>query len=110
MGDGDHVWAAAEWIMAIRNSFLREEGRVLVIGAGISESWRAAKEPLVYGPVPTEFGRVEVEILPHKRNWLVRCRADWRQPPQDGRIALPGTGQATTSPKKLLEVEVGQSK
>ena len=35
MGDGQHGWAAAEWIMIIRNAFVREEHDHLVIGAGI---------------------------------------------------------------------------
>jgi len=26
MGDGQHVWAAAEWVLMMRNCFVREEG------------------------------------------------------------------------------------
>jgi len=26
MGDGQHVWAAAEWLMIVRHCFVREEG------------------------------------------------------------------------------------
>src|SRR6185503_7644675 len=35
MGDGEHVWAAAEWILLMRNCFVREEGDSLVVGSGI---------------------------------------------------------------------------
>ncbi|MCM2315871.1 MAG: hypothetical protein NDJ92_12060, partial [Thermoanaerobaculia bacterium] len=39
MGDGHHVWASADWFMMMRNSFLREEGETLVIGAGVLPEW-----------------------------------------------------------------------
>ena len=32
MGDGQHVWAAAEWIIMVRNLFIREEGNTLLFG------------------------------------------------------------------------------
>ena len=35
MGDGQHGWAAAEWVMMMRNCFVREEGDRLIIGSGI---------------------------------------------------------------------------
>ena len=35
MGDGQHGWAAAEWVMMIRNLFVREEGRSAGHGFGI---------------------------------------------------------------------------
>ncbi|MEK8023577.1 MAG: hypothetical protein AAB229_07185, partial [Candidatus Hydrogenedentota bacterium] len=42
MGDGQHAWAAAEWVLAIRNCFVREEcwnqeENGLIIGAGVPE-------------------------------------------------------------------------
>jgi hypothetical protein len=38
MGDAHHVWAAAEWVLMLRNCFLRKEPRAhfLVIGSGPS--------------------------------------------------------------------------
>ena len=38
MGDGQHGWAAAEWVMMLRNLFVREEGRDLLIGTGLLPS------------------------------------------------------------------------
>ena len=35
MGDGQHAWAAAEWIIMLRNIFVREENDVLILCAGI---------------------------------------------------------------------------
>ena len=39
MGDGQHIWAAAEWALMIRNLFVREEGDKLVLGAGLFPRW-----------------------------------------------------------------------
>ena len=33
MGDGHHVWAAAEWVLMLRYCFLREEGDTLVLAS-----------------------------------------------------------------------------
>ena len=35
MGDGQHVWAAAEWVLMIRNCFAREEDDHLILCSGI---------------------------------------------------------------------------
>src|SRR6185436_20954594 len=35
MGDGQHVWAAAEWVLMLRNLFVREEGDRLILGSGL---------------------------------------------------------------------------
>jgi hypothetical protein len=62
MGDGQHGWAAAEWVMMIRNLFVREEGDSLVIGSGILPQWITSGESLHFGPTQTLFGRMEVDF------------------------------------------------
>jgi hypothetical protein len=70
MGDGQHAWAAAEWIMIIRNSFLFEEEFEdrLIVGAGLSTEWCGGEEHegqeirADYGPAPTRFGPVSVSL------------------------------------------------
>ncbi|HZK13899.1 MAG TPA: hypothetical protein VFC55_05235, partial [Desulfobaccales bacterium] len=62
MGDGQHSWAAAEWILMIRNCFVREEGDGLVLGAGIAPQWLDSKETLSFGPAPTPFGIIQVSV------------------------------------------------
>jgi len=60
MGDGQHGWAAAEWIMLVRNAFLREEGaEALELGAGLQAEWLAEGKGLRFGPTPTPFGPAE---------------------------------------------------
>ncbi len=98
MGDGHHAWASAEWIMMIRNLFLREEGPALVLGPGIFSDWQNAEDTLSFGPAPTEFGRVEIEIEPRGTECEVSWKAEWRDPPEKLIIALPGRERICVQP------------
>jgi hypothetical protein len=61
MGDGEHMWAAAEWALMIRACFVREEKEALVIGSGVKpEWWRDAGASL--GPTLTPYGAVTVRV------------------------------------------------
>lgn len=64
MGDGQHVWAAAEWALLVRALFVREEEseNLLVLGSGIPEEWLKAGQTLFFGPTPTPFGKISVHI------------------------------------------------
>ena len=64
MGDGHHAWAAAEFIAMIRNCFVREEGKQLLIGSGILPEWLAPGERISFGPAPTLFGTITIVIEP----------------------------------------------
>jgi hypothetical protein len=82
MGDGQHVWAAADWVAMVRNCFVREEGDRLLIGAGIPPRWLAPGGRLRFGPAPTTFGTVSIDIEPAAGDLgVVRWEADWRRPP-----------------------------
>src|SRR5262249_13622410 len=39
MGDGQHLWAAAEWVLMMRNLFVREESDRLILGSGVPLAW-----------------------------------------------------------------------
>lgn len=90
MGDGHHVWASAEWVLLIRNGFLREEGDRLVLGSGLLPEWLNQPEPLSFGPAPTEFGRVSVTITPRDREVVAEWTGDWRAGPPRIEVRLPG--------------------
>jgi hypothetical protein len=91
MGDGHHVWASAEWVMMLRNCFVREEGERLVIGGGIPPEWLEQEKPIRFGPTLTPFGPVEVIIRPGGERVQVSWNARWRSPPEAVEAALPGT-------------------
>jgi hypothetical protein len=66
MGDGEHVWAAAEWITMLRNCFVREEGQHLILGSGIPSAWlrsSSERQQLIFGPAPTKFGPITVTLF-----------------------------------------------
>lgn len=77
MGDGQHAWAAAEWILLLRNCFVQEENNRLVIASGIVPDWLRVGETLRCGPTPTRFGQIEVKILPYQKEVEVTWKAKW---------------------------------
>jgi hypothetical protein len=90
MGDGQHGWAAAEWLMMIRNLFVREEGRQLIVGAGIFPEWLESQEDICYGPTPTSFGSIGIRIFRKGAEHLLEVNAHWRGDPPPVTIQIPG--------------------
>jgi len=77
MGDGQHVWAAAEWVLMVRNCFVREEGDRLILAAGVAPRWLAAGSPLTFGPAPTAFGPLSLTIKPEAHRVHVTWQGHW---------------------------------
>jgi len=96
MGDGQHVWAAAEWLLMVRNAFIREEGDKLVIGAGIWDSWMR-RPRLQFGPAPTAFGTVTLTLWPGADQTEVAWQADWHGAVPDLDLTVPGTEPVTVA-------------
>lgn len=104
MGDGHHAWAAAEWVAMMRNCFIREEGQRLIIGSGVFPEWLDSDQVLAFGPVPTQFGLLSVNIEPlsekfdtSKKNnnsssnhYRVSWVANWHQFSPEIDVRLPG--------------------
>lgn len=89
MGDGQHVWAAAEWVLMIRNLFVREEGRTLILASGISPEWLKSGQEPAFGPGPTRFGRVSVRLIPAEGGTRVEWEGAWHAEPESIEIRLP---------------------
>ena len=91
MGDGHHVWAAAEWVLMLRNCFVREEHDRLVLCSGVPGRWLEQSEPIRFGPAPTAFGAVTVTVTPQAAGApRVSWDGDWRGEPPALEIRLPG--------------------
>ncbi len=99
MGDGHHVWASAEWVLMLRNCFVREEGERLVLCAGVPVRWLAGKAPIRFGPAPTTFGMLSVEIVAEGRGRARVCwQPHWHAAPPPIDIRLPGFAPARAAP------------
>ncbi len=62
MGDGQHAWAASEWISMVRNCFVAEQGEKLLLCQGILPEFFENTDQFSFGPAPTLFGPVSVKI------------------------------------------------
>jgi hypothetical protein len=91
MGDGQHGWAAAEWVMMIRNLFVREEGRRLILCSGILPEWLQPESPIRFGPTTTIFGKISIKIIQIDYHRLeVSLNAEPKHIPAKGEINIPG--------------------
>ncbi|MCK9604159.1 MAG: GtrA family protein [Candidatus Omnitrophica bacterium] len=111
MGDGQQVWAAAEWVMMIRNCFVREEGDRLILCSGIPRDWLTKNQTIAFGPAPTSFGDIQISLKPQGENILIEWRGFWfaKEPPID--IQLPGFKSVRITPATNsleLKYEAGQ--
>jgi hypothetical protein len=81
MGDGQHGWAGAEWAMLIRNLFVREEGKTLILGSGILPEWIESGNTLSFGPTKTPFGPVSVKLFRKNGTTMFEIGADFSTVP-----------------------------
>jgi hypothetical protein len=97
MGDGQHMWAACELAMMLRNCFVREETERsasgqsprLVIASGVrAEWWHDGGATL--GPTLTPFGSVTVQVTPTEEGANVRVEGTWRGARPQLEVRLPG--------------------
>ena len=90
MGDGHHVWASAEWVLMVRNCFVREEGDRLILCAGIPTRWLKQDKPIRFGPAPTSFGTITVTVEPRPGGAPeVTWNGSWHHEEPDIEVKLP---------------------
>jgi len=112
MGDGQHVWASAEWVMVVRNMFVREEfsERMLILCSGIPPEWLKPKERISLGPVYTIYGEISVSIKVLEEHVDVSWQARWHQAAPKIEVWLAGhapyTVKENTTSIKLNRLEV----
>ncbi len=110
MGDGQHGWAAAEWVMMIRNCFVREESDRLIIGSGLFAEWFDQDEELLYGPTLTPWGRVLVRVLHPKSAPTIVLETAWHRAAPQVDVSVPGflpvQNVSTNTPIALRAINV----
>jgi hypothetical protein len=102
MGDGQHGWAAAEWVMMVRHLFVREEGNRLIVGSGLLEEWFESDEDLYFGPTLTPWGPVTVRIMRPANAPLLAIDAHWRDDAPRVDVEIPGY-------RKLVDANCGSA-
>jgi hypothetical protein len=98
MGDGQHLWAAAEWIAIIRNCFIREEEEEgkLILCSGIYPDWYQGGESIYIKNALTAFGNISLEIIPEEKI-KIKWQAHWHNKKPLIEICLPGYKQVKNS-------------
>lgn len=96
MGDGQHGWAAAEWIMLVRNLFVREEGNTLILGSGLLPQWIG--DETFFGPTATPYGEVSLTIGRDTQGATARVDAKWHKEEPRMILAIPGYRQIDPFP------------
>jgi hypothetical protein len=112
MGDGQHVWAAAEWVLMMRSLFVREEEDRLVLCSGIPKHWLVPGRPLRFGATPTSFGPITVIVEPRGDDVEVRWTANWHGSAPEIEVKLPcgeaahvSGDQTSVTIKRLCEAQ-----
>lgn len=98
MGDGQHVWAAAEWALMVRNCFVREEDDRLILVSGIRPHWLHGPEALTFGKAPTSWGPLSITIQVSGNEVSVSWETAWHQSEPVIEIRLPGLAPITAEP------------
>ena len=101
MGDGQHIWAAAEWVQMMRNCFVLEEesARKLILCSGIPDAWIPEGSTISLGPTLTSFGSVKVQINSQGGKIKIQWSGDWhgdKEPLIE--IRLPGYSAIKVAP------------
>ena len=89
MGDGQHVWASAEWILMMLDSFVMQRDGKLVLCAGVSERWLKQDSTIEVGPVATEWGPVHLKLKTGAKRVTVKWDGHWHRQSPEIVIQLP---------------------
>lgn len=91
MGDGHHGWAAADFVLAVRNALLLEEESHLVITPILPQDWVLENNVVKVENAATYFGNVSFTIAFGERTATLVVRSDWRAMPEYIEWCLPFT-------------------
>jgi hypothetical protein len=81
MGDGHHGWALADFLLAVRNALLFEEGDHLVITPALPKDWTFETSVIKVQDAATYFGKVSYTIAFGARTGTLVVNGEWRKEP-----------------------------
>ena len=89
MGDGHHGWAAADWLLALRNLLLFEEDDHLVLTPALPIAWLRPGSVVGAEEAPTYFGPVSFTLSFREREALLEMSPGFRLAPAYVELNLP---------------------
>lgn len=91
MGDGDHGWAAAEFLCLIRDMLVREQQGELHLGAGIPMSWFRPGLDLVVRGADSPYGSLDYHLQQDEQGLQItwQRRLHELHPPADLFLLVP---------------------
>ena len=98
MGDGQHAWAAAEWIIMLRNCFVFEERNYLILCSGIQPAWLENNKELYFGPAFTSFGHITIKVNSTRNKILVQWKCNFHKSPGKIEVRLFTHTPVSTGP------------
>ena len=99
MGDGHHGWAAADWVVLVRNLVLRENADCMEITRLVPAEWCRVGARIGATNAPTHFGAVSsVDVEFGDGTETLTLHAHWRRPPREIRWYLPASGRRVVYP------------
>ena len=93
MGDGQHMWASAEWVMMVRNMLIREEfsPRRLILCSGLPGAWLRQDHDIKFGPCLSLFGTLSMQVSFAASSLKVVIKdTEWKSGRPDILVRLPG--------------------
>lgn len=105
MGDGHHGWAAAEWLILMRNLVVHEEDDVLQVTRLIPAEWCEPGKRVGIINAPTDFGPVSAAVEFEKGSETLTLHAQWRITPREIHWYLPGPGRRIVGPAEGVRLE-----
>ncbi len=110
MGDGQHGWAAAEWLMMMRNMFVREEKHAIIIGSGIFPEWINSEKKIAFGPTLIPGGKISVALIKSGDAVYLDVDLEGDPAPVDMVAAIPGYAKRNFSgSQRALKIESMES-
>ena len=92
MGDGMHGWAAADFLLFLRNTLIAEKNRKLVLTPCIPDTWTDWGRTIEVANAPTHFGPVSFRIEGGPDQVVLTLDPAWRTPPDMIEWACPHPG------------------
>ncbi|PKO19365.1 hypothetical protein CVU37_04015 [candidate division BRC1 bacterium HGW-BRC1-1] len=105
MGDGHHGWAAAEWLLLVRNLIIHEQDQVLHITPLLPAEWCHPGKRVAINRAPTAFGVVSVLVEFEENEEFLTIEADWHTPPTEIHWHLPAPGRKLTGSTDGITLE-----